>query len=185
MKRLERLFRSLSDLAFAKTHPRQYRQMLDLHLFLPAKIDNTFAGKKISLWFFYMLTITTLWRSQHHLLATDGGAQSIATIPLDTYSAEASATVIGLFALWGLSQLMIGVVYLAACLKYKALIPFLYALGSIEYGLRAFYIGNDKPIETVGNAPGAIMNVPLMMILFSMLILSLWRKRESGQEHPH
>ncbi len=185
MKRLERLFRSLSDLAFAKTHPRQYRQMLDLHLFLPAKIDNTFAGKKISIWFFYMLTITTLWRSQHHLLATDGGAQSIATIPLDTYSAEASATVIGLFALWGLSQFMIGVVYLAACLKYKALIPFLYALGCIEYGLRAFYIGNDKPIETVGNAPGAIMNVPLMMILFSMLILSLWRERKSGQEQSH
>ena len=185
MNRLERPFRALSDLAFASIHPRQFRQMLDLNLFLTAKTDNTFAGKRISLWFFYVLTVTTLWRSQHHLLATDGGAQSIATIPLDTDSAEASATVTRRFALWRLSQLMIGLIDLAACLEYKAIIPFLYALGSIEYGLRAFYIGNYKPIETVGDAPGAIMNVPLMMILFAMLIFSLWRERKSEQGQSH
>ncbi len=150
--------------------------MIDLNLLLPVRIENTFKGKKVSLWFFYILTGITLWRSHHHLFAADGGAQSIAAIPLSSYSTEASATVIGIFALWGLSQLIIGFIYLAACLKYKALIPLLYALGSIEYGLRAFYIGSYKPIETISDAPGAMINVPLMIILITMLLLSLWRK---------
>jgi hypothetical protein len=119
------------------------------------------------------------------LLAADGGAQSIATIPLDTYSAEASGTVIGIFALWGLSQLVIGIIYLAACLRYKALIPLLYALGSIEYGVRAFYIGHYKPIETMGDAPGAIINIPLMIILIAMLLLSLWRKGHPERQPFH
>ena len=159
--------------------------MLDASLLLPTAIDNTFSGRKASLWFFYVVTAITLWRSQHHLLAADGGAQSIATIPLDTYSAEASGTVIGIFALWGLSQLVIGIIYLAACLRYKALIPLLYALGSIEYGVRAFYIGHYKPIEKMGNAPGAIINIPLMIILIAMLLLSLWRKGHPERQPFH
>ena len=159
--------------------------MVDINLLFPKTISNKFSGKKVSLWFFYLLTITTLWRSQHHLLSADGGAQSIATIPLDTYSTEASATVIGIFALWGLSQLIIGFIYLAACLRYKALIPLLYTLGIIEYGLRAFYIGSDKPIETVGNAPGAMINAPLMITLTAMLILSLWRTGKPEQYSHH
>ena len=88
----------------------------------PATIDDNFPGNRIALYVFYALTALTLWRSQHHLLAHDGGAQSIATIPLDTYSANASDTIIGIFSLWGLSQLIIGLIYLIAALRYRAMI---------------------------------------------------------------
>ncbi|WP_047044162.1 hypothetical protein [Vibrio mexicanus] len=151
--------------------------MLDFGNFLPKQIDNTYVGNKVALWFFYLLTAITLWRSQHHLFAADGGAQSIATIPLDTYPSEASSTVIGIFALWGLSQLIIGFMYLVICLRYKTLIPLMYFLGVIEYGMRAFYIGTHKPIETVGDAPGALINLPFMLLFTLMFVLSLWRKR--------
>ena len=67
--------------------------MLDLSLLLPKTIDNNFSGHRVSLWFFYLLTAVTLWRSQHHLFSADGGAQSIATIPLDTYSPGPSTTI--------------------------------------------------------------------------------------------
>lgn len=150
--------------------------MLDFRLLIPKQADNTYVGNKVALWFFYILTAITLWRSQHHLFAADGGAQSIATIPLDTYSSEASSTVIGIFALWGLSQLIIGFIYLVVCLRYKALIPLMYFLGVIEYGMRAFYIGAHKPIETSGDAPGALINLPFMLLFTLMLVLSLWRK---------
>ena len=42
----------------------------------PAKFENVFPGQKIALWVFYPLTAITLWRSQHHMLSPDGGAQS-------------------------------------------------------------------------------------------------------------
>lgn len=157
--------------------------MLDLKLLLPKTIENTFAGKKAALWCFYALSAVTLWRSQHHLFSVDGGAQSIATIPLDSYANEASSTIVGVFALWGLSQLIIGFMYILVCLRYKALIPLMYLLGVIEYGMRAFYIGNYKPVETAGNAPGALVNLPFMLIFLGMLLLSLWQTdTATGQE---
>jgi len=152
--------------------------MLDLSLLLPKKIDNNFLGNKVALWCFYLLTAVTLWRSQHHLFSLDGGAQSIATIPLDTYPQGASLTIVGIFALWGLSQLVIGVIYLLACLRYQAIIPLMYLLGIIEYGVRAFYISSLKPVETAGDAPGALINLPFILLFTLMLALSLWRKKQ-------
>ena len=150
--------------------------MIDLKLLLPSRLDNSFAGNKIALWFFYLLTAVTLWRSQHHLLAPDGGAESIATIPLESYSSGAASTIIGVFALWGLSQLIIGFIYLLASLRYRSMIPMLYLLGIVEYAVRAIYISGAKSIETAGDAPGALINVPFIMVFAVMLALSLWRK---------
>ena len=152
----------------------------------PRQITNDFPGIKISLWAFYLFTALTLWRSQHHLLAHDGGAQSIAGIPLDNYSDAAAANIIGIFALWGLSQLVIGLVYLIAAIRYRAMIPILYLLNLVEYLLRGFYLPAYKPIETVGTAPGAVGNLPLAIFSFVMLALSLWpRKLDRGESYEH
>ena len=143
-----------------------------LRLF-PKTITNDDTGNKIALYFFYVLTGFTLWRSQHHLLAADGGAQSIATIPLDTFSDAAAAAVIGVFGLWGLSQLIIGILYLVVAIRYRALVPLMYLLMVVEYGVRAIYFPIAKPIPTAGTAPGAAGNVPLMLIALVMLVVSL------------
>ena len=145
----------------------------------PQPFDNEFKGHPIALWFFYALTALTLWRSQHHLLAADGGAQSIASIPLDTYSASAGAAVISVFALWGLSQLIVGFIYLVVCLRYKSMIPLMLLLGVFEYLVRLAYVGVFKPIETVETAPGAAMNLPLLIILVFMFFLSVRRTEPS------
>ncbi|WP_205597666.1 hypothetical protein [Paraferrimonas sp. SM1919] len=150
--------------------------MFDFKLVLPKAMNNHYQGHKVALWFFYIITAVTLWRSQHHLFAQDGGAQSIATIPLHTFSSEATAAIVGTFALWGLSQLIIGFLYLITSLFYKSLIPMMYILGIFEYSVRAFYISNFKPIPTMGDAPGAIINLPLVVIFTTMLLLSIHKK---------
>ena len=149
--------------------------MLNFGLVLPDQIDNQFSGYQVSLWFFYLLTAVTLWRSQHHLFAPDGGAQTIATIPLDRYSKKASSTIIGVFALWGLSQLIIGLLYLITCIKYSSLIPLFYLLAIIEYAVRAVYMPMCKPIETLGTAPGAMINTPFVIVFSVMFMLSIWQ----------
>ncbi|MCP4821556.1 MAG: hypothetical protein GY883_20420 [Shimia sp.] len=143
-----------------------------LNRLFPAVFDNTFPGQRIALWVFYALTAVTLWRSWHHLTAPDGGAQSIATIPLDSYPAGAAATVIGIFALWGLSQLVIGLLYLMAAIRCRSLIPLFYLLMIAEYAVRML-IGGFKPVETAGTAPGAVGNLPLMVLASVMLVLCL------------
>lgn len=144
----------------------------------PTQIDNVFPGQKIALWTFYALTALTLWRSQHHIFAPDGGAQSIATIPLDSYTQGGAATVISVFALWGLAQLGMAIIMLAACVRYKAMIPLLWLLILLEYTGR-WTIAMFKPIETLGTAPGATANMVLPVVALIMLILSLVPSRRT------
>ena len=148
-----------------------------LRLVFPTSLNNQFPGQKIALYVFYVLTALTLWRSQHHLFAHDGGAQSIASIPLDTYSINAAETVVGIFGLWGLSQLVISLIYLLSAIRYKALIPFLYLLFTLEYAMRV-WVGANKAIETAGTAPGSIINLPFMIAGVVLLTLSVWRRKE-------
>ena len=149
-----------------------------LNNLFPRQITNEFSGLRIALWGFYLLTAITLWRSQHHIFSPDGGAQSIATIPLEKYSDAAASTIIGMFALWGLSQLIVGLIYLIAAIRYRSMIPILYLLSVFEYLMRATYIPAYKSIETAGTAPGAIGNLPFILFSFTMLVLSLWTRKK-------
>jgi len=135
---------------------------------LPKEINNTYQGRKIALYLFYFFTIMTVVRSLIHVFAPDGGAQTIATIPLDSFSNEGASAVILIFSLWGLSQLIMGMFYVIVCLRYKSLIPLMYLFIVFEYVMRLI-LGVLKPIETTGTAPGAIINFifpPLVIILF-------------------
>ena len=141
-------------------------------LALPKTVTNEYKGKNIALYAFYIIIAITMGRSLIHMLAPDGGAQSIATIPLDNYSGAAKATVIYMFATWGLSQLIMGVFYLIAAVRYKSLIPLMYIFIAFEYLMR-MVIGHMKPITLVGMAPGAVANIPFFVIAVIMFFLSV------------
>lgn len=79
---------------------------------------------------------------------------------------------IGIFALWGLSQLVIGLLYLMAPIRYRSLIPLLYLLLIAEYAARML-IGGFKPVETAGNGLGAVGYLTLMVLAAVMLVLCL------------
>ena len=143
---------------------------------LPATIDNQFRGLKFAQYAFLILTVATLVRSLIHVFAPDGGAQSIATIPLATYAGDAAAAVILMFSLWGLSQLLMGFVYLVVYFKYKSLIPAMYVLMIVEYAMR-IVIGQMKPIVTSGTAPGSIGNWIMVPVCIVLLVLSLKRAK--------
>ncbi len=53
---------------------------------LPERIDNHFPGHRAVVAIFAFITLITLGRSLFHMLAPDGGAQSVAHIPLSTFS---------------------------------------------------------------------------------------------------
>ena len=137
---------------------------------LPPVIDNDYKGHNIALWFFYLITIVTIARSCIHIFKDDGGAQSIATIPLDSYVNGGAKAVIFIFAYWGLSQLMFGLLQGIIALKYKSMIPLMYLFLLFEYVAR-LGISLFKSIETTGQAPGGIINYVfpfLFLVMFYM-----------------
>jgi hypothetical protein len=111
-----------------------------------------------------------------HMFALDGGAESIATIPLSRYSPDASANIIAMFAQWGLSQLLFGLVMLVVVVRYRALVPLMWLLLCLEYAGRQG-LGLIKPVHTAGTAPGAAANPLLLLLAVVMLALALWPAR--------
>lgn len=142
----------------------------------PKQINNTYTGQPIALYTFYIITFITIVRSLIHILAPDGGAQSIATIPLDTYSVESANTVIFMFGLWGISQLLLGILFLIITIRYKALIPLMYLFIFTEYTLRLI-LGFFKPITLTGVAPGGIGNYVFIILSILLFILSIKTKK--------
>jgi len=136
---------------------------------LPKQADNNFQGYRIAVIVFFLITLVTLARSCIHIFAPDGGASSIAGI---STSIEGGSNIISLFALWGLSQLLIGFVYLIVFFRYKSLIPFMYILILAEYSGREL-IGLVKPLATSHIPPGAIGDYIMIPLAATMLILSL------------
>ena len=56
-----------------------------------------------------------------HIFAEDGGAESIAGIPLSSYSSEAANNIVSIFAQWGFSQLVLACILLLIVLKLENL----------------------------------------------------------------
>ena len=144
-----------------------------LERLFPRSAGADYRGHPVALWIFVPFTLLTLGRSLVHIFRADGGAQSIATIPLDRYSQDAADTVVLIFAYWGLSQLLLGFVFVAVLVRYRAWLPFMWLLVGVEYlgrlGLSAW-----KPIVTIETPPGATGNVVFSALAVVMLVLALW-----------
>lgn len=144
----------------------------------PRKINNQYDGLLIAKWLFFVITLLTIVRSLVHIFLPDGGAQSIATIPLNTFSTASSKVIIGMFAQWGLSQLMVGFLYLIVIWRYQSLIPLMWVFVLFEYVGR-FLLGAFKPFETSGTAPGSIGNMIIPFLALFMLMLSLKERKKN------
>jgi hypothetical protein len=142
---------------------------------LPRLVDDIYNGHKLALYFFYFITLITIGRSCIHIFASDGGAQSIATIPLNSFTPSGAEAVIFMFAQWGIAQLMVGLIYLLVGLRYRRLIPLMYVFIFFEWSSRiALMI--FKSIETTGIAPAAIAQLVMVLLIPVMFYLSICQK---------
>ena len=144
---------------------------------LPKTVTNDYRGARIAMWVFVALTAMTVGRSLAHMVLPDGGAQLIATIPLNAYSPGASEVVIGMFAQWGLTQLMFGLLYVLVLWRYRSLIPLMWLFVLFEW-IGRLLLGLVKPFETAGTAPGAIGNLIIPVLALVMFVLSLRKQKD-------
>lgn len=148
---------------------------LDGRLILPKTIDNAFKGMAPAKYILFIIAVFTAARSLIHVFLPDGGAQSIATIPLGSFPQNAADTVIYLFSVWGMSQLIMWLLYILVCFRYRSLIPLMYIFVTFEYAMR-IVIGHMKPVITSGTAPGEIGNYVLIPVAIIMFFLSIARE---------
>ena len=150
--------------------------MSALQRIVPECIDNRYRGHPLALWLFVPITLQKLAVSLTHLFTADGGAQSITTMPLDTYPASAAQNIVGLMARQGIEQLMFAMLLLLVLLRYRAMIPLMYVLIVAHY-VATKGVAQMKPLVVTGTS-GA--NTPMLVIAIMSvagLVLSLVGRR--------
>lgn len=137
----------------------------------PETINNDNKIGKFSYYSFIAFSIIVLFRSLVHSFYFDGGAQSIASIPLDKYSSNASHTIVFIFAFWGTLQLVFWILDLIAIIKYKTMIPMLICFHVLDYifhFITKLYRGG---IVTESTAPAEIGDILIPTYLVIVLIV--------------
>lgn len=143
-----------------------------LNRIFPERIDNHYRGHKLALWFFVPITFMKVAISLVHIFYEDGGAQSISTIPLDTYTSGAAENVIAIFSRMGLDQLLLGLLFVVVLFRYRAMIPLMYVLIIVGYIAREGIV-YMKPLVLAGTSGASTPALVLTVLSISGLVLSL------------
>jgi hypothetical protein len=139
---------------------------------LPPHVDNTYHGYKLALWLFAALVFVKLTISLNAIFNGHMVASSADGIPLDTFTPAGARAVVSLFAAWGLSQLIICLLCILVLARYRAMIPFMFALLLLEHLSRRL-IFQVMPIVRTGRPPGFFVNLILLALMVVGLALSL------------
>lgn len=143
-----------------------------LHRLFPDRIDNTFRGNVVALWLFVPIVLMKVALSLAHIFRADGGAQSVSTIPLDTYPSGAAQNIVAVFARMGLEQLLVGALLVIVLIRYRAMIPLIYLLLVLQYVAHEGII-RMKPLVLAGTSGARTVALVMAGLIVAGLILSI------------
>jgi hypothetical protein len=145
---------------------------------LPRRVDNSYRGHRLALWLFGVLVFVktsiglgTIFNGRNAALSADG-------IPLDSFGSAGAQAFLSIFAAWGLAQATLGLLCIVVLVRYRALLPFMYALLLLEHLCRKLIFA-VMPIDRTPDAPGYVINLALVGLMVVGLVLSL-RNRDTA-----
>ena len=143
---------------------------------LPQRIDNNYRGYKLVLWMFGGAVLVRVGMSLVSIFNGHQVASTADAIPLDTFTPSGAQTVVSLFALLGFAQLMLCLLSLLVLVRYRAMVPLMLLLLSLELlGRRLILL--FLPVVRTGTPRGLFVNLALLALMVAGLALSL-RSRE-------
>lgn len=140
----------------------------------PKTVNNEYKGHILGLILIMFYTLKSFVSGSIHMFASDGGAQSIASVALDQFSGGGAESVITMFGLWGMEQFVIGLITLVVLLRYKGLVPMMALAYLIEYAGRMASHLFTPGLVTSHTPPGAAADTVLVPLTLIMLILTLY-----------
>lgn len=160
-----------------------------LNRIFPKQIDNTYRGYWLALWIYVPIILMKFamgfnvagvnpWISNIYILKEVDG------VPLDTFGAEAGSTIVYMAASWALGLLLLSSLGLLVFIRYRAMIPLMFLVLSIEQvGRKGISLMNPivRAVESQGLSPGAMVNWALTAALIVGLVLSLVPRKDARE----
>jgi hypothetical protein len=143
--------------------------------FLPQRIDNTYSGHRLALWLFALVVAMKILQSLLVIFNGYSVVMSADGIPLDTYTPASAQTVVAVFALSGLSRLIISLLCVLVLVRYRSAIPFMFALLVLEHLARQLIL-HFIPLIRTGTPPAQFVNLIVFALMIVGLALSLWNQ---------
>ena len=150
----------------------------------PRQIDNDYRGHVLAIWLLVPLTLMKFvqgahvaglnpWVSSRHIL------QTADQVPVDTFGPEAASHLVFMFAAWGLSIFVLGLLGIIALIRYRAMIPLVYLLLLIEQLGRKWLSMThlDRPFVSAELSPANLINWGFLAAILIGLALSLLASR--------
>jgi hypothetical protein len=144
--------------------------------FLPATTNAEYAGSLLAARFLALLGALTIAPGLIHTFLPDGGAGVIAGMDLSGNG----ASVVGVFAWAGATQIVWGSALLVASLRYRSLVPPLLALVVVERSLIALNLWLLKPPASGHHPPEAYATLVSLPLIVAALLLSLRTRKEKS-----
>ena len=143
-----------------------------LERLLPKRIDNHFRGYRAALWLLGIHVALKLVMSVNSIFNTRSVATGADGLRLDTLPLESAQLLLMLFALIAIGQLFLTLVALLALVRYRAMVPLVFAMLLLEQLCRRALV-LDYAIARDGAPVGMYINIGLTAILSIGLVLSL------------
>ena len=119
----------------------------------------------------YLLAV--VGRSTIHLVAADGGANSIAGIDVSVAGGD---NIIAIFHQWGATQLLLALFLVLLFFRYPGLTPLILASLAMDPVARAI-AGQFKAVTAEGTPPGESLNWIAFYFISALFIASLVEKK--------
>lgn len=145
---------------------------------LPRSIDNRYRGHKLAFLPFGLLVLLELIIGVNSIFRGYGVMTTADGIPLATFPAEATQTLLSVWALMGLSRIVIGLLCILVLVRYRGALPFMFALLLFQH-LSARLIVHYLPLVKVATRSASIVNFTLLALMIGGLALSLWKRRSA------
>jgi hypothetical protein len=137
--------------------------------FLPESTNAQYAGAPLASRFLGLLGVLTIAPGLIHTFVPDGGAGVIAGMDLSGNG----ASIVGVFAWAGATQIVWGVTLLVASLRYRSLVPLLLALVLLERTLIGLNLWLLKAPADGHHPPEAYATLVALPLIAGALALSL------------
>ena len=151
---------------------------------LPERADNACPGNGLAPGFFALVLGLKIYVGLGSLLNGRAMARAGDGIALDGFTAGSSQAVVSLYALWGLEHLAICVLGLVVLIRYRALIPLMFALFLLEHLGRKLVL-HFTPLAApgMGGESAGLSPTPygFLILIVVGLVLSLMGRGGGGE----
>jgi len=143
---------------------------------LPRTIDNDYRGQKLAYVPFILLVLLRLVIGTNSIIHGYDVMTKADGVPLGTFPPAAVQALVSVWALLGLSRVIIGLFCVVVLLRYRSMIPLLFVVLLFQH-LAGMAITHYFPLVNTTAPSATIVNLISITLLIVGLGLSIWKRR--------